>query len=197
MTSPRGYFIVQLASHFETYLAELANEIYYANEELLSINECQLTTREIFELGSIKRIRHHLKRKAVLKLIGNRTYPSIVKAFQDTLHIGIHSGQSPATQAEIHHFIEVRNIVVHNDGQASQPYFARMSNYDPAPPRMLQNVGDSLLVDFTWLFEVAEKLLGLADFVDAEVLKRWITTASPDWDSTDFEIYFLEDFLED
>jgi hypothetical protein len=138
--------IVQLASHFETCLAELANEIYYANEELLFISERQLTTRKIFELGSIKRIRHHLKRKAVLELIGNRTYPSIVKAFQNTLHIGIHSSQSPATKAEIHHFIEVRNIVVHNEGQASQSYFARMSNYDPAPPRMLENVGDSLVI---------------------------------------------------
>jgi hypothetical protein len=55
----------------------------------------------------------------------------------------------------------------------------------------------SLPVDFTWLFEVAEKLLGLAAFIDAEVREQWITTASPDWDSSDFEAYFLEDFLED
>lgn len=186
--------VIQLASHFEIYLVELANEIYYANEEeLLIIGEKQLSTKQIYELGSFDRIRQYLKRKAIQNKLANKSYPKIVETFQNTFHIGIHCAASPATQAKIHHFIEVRNIIVHNDGHASSIYFERMGIYDSPYTGALKNIGDSPEVDFIWFFELAEKLLKLGDFIDAESQKRWVTTACPDWDSKDFDIFFIED----
>ena len=63
--------ITRLASHFKTYLMALANEIYYSNEEeLLAIDQRQLSTRQIYELGSFNRIRQYLKRKGMVQKPG-------------------------------------------------------------------------------------------------------------------------------
>jgi hypothetical protein len=183
--------VVQLVSHFETFIAELLNDIYYSNPELLAINEKQLTTKEIFEIGSVKKIRHYLKRKMVSKFI-TKSYPDMVGAFQRNLYIGVHSRHSPFTQKEIHNIIEFRNIIVHNDGQASNLYFDRMSIYESPPADMLEKIGDSVPTNFVWFFTSANKLLGIGNFIDAESQKKWTTTASADWDGTDFDIYFLE-----
>ncbi|MCH7497718.1 MAG: hypothetical protein IH971_07705 [Candidatus Marinimicrobia bacterium] len=107
--------IVQLASHFEIFISELVSEVYFANTSLLAIDELQLTTRQILEIGSIEKIRQYLIEKATRNLI-SRSYPALVEAFQHTFHVGLHQSHAPLPQVEIHHFIEIRNLIVHNDG---------------------------------------------------------------------------------
>ncbi len=184
--------IVQLVSHFETFLAELLNDIYYSHIELLINDERQLTTKEIFELGSLQKIHQHLKQKAVSSII-TKSYPNIVSAFQRNFYVGIHSKNSPVEQKEIHHLIEIRNVLIHNDGHASNLYFERMSIYDPPCQNMLKKSGGSVPIDFIWFLTSSEKILRVGDFIDAEIQKKWITTASPEWNKSNFDAYFLED----
>lgn len=167
--------IVNIASCYEIYLRELAKEIYRYNQELLKIDEKQLTTKEILSYESLAELCDELIEKSVTNLI-MLTYPDIVKKFESKFHIGIHSKKSPMTIFEVHHFLEVRNIIVHNEGHASKLFFQRLNSYDEKSPLEIKGELNSPKTDFEYIASFKDKLILLAEHIDNEARSKWKTT---------------------
>ena len=165
--------ITQLASEYEIFLTSLLKEILRRNETLLDINEKQLSTKKIFELGSIKKIRSFLIQKKSIEF-AMLSYPKKVDYFQSQFHIGIHSKKSPFTLSEVHDFIEVRNIIIHNDGHANEQYFERLKDYNQET--LVKRTHFSLKPDFVWFISFAKQLLALGYFIENDISKKWKTT---------------------
>ncbi|WP_201595506.1 hypothetical protein [Psychrobacter vallis] len=164
----------QLVSNYEKFLNELTRDIFIRNHHLLAVDEKQLTTKEIFELGNIDKIRNVLIGKKVMDQAMS-AYPKRVEQFQKIFYVGIHSKKSPVSVAELHDLIEVRNVIQHNDGHASPQYFKRMAGYGDY--RLLLPLSYSTpTVDFKWLLSFAQKMLHLAEYIDIEVANKWVTT---------------------
>jgi hypothetical protein len=167
--------IVNTASAFEIYLRDLATEIYRYNSELLKIDEKQLSSKEILEFNNLDDIKEELIERAVTNLIMNN-YPELVKKFESRFHIGIHSAKSPISQYEIHHFLEVRNIIVHNEGHASKLFFTRLNKYALSSPLGIDMEFSTPNLNFEYLNEFKDKLIELAEFIDIQAKERWETT---------------------
>ena len=161
---------VQLATIYEVYLAELIGEALRDNLELISIEEKQLTTAEIFALGDFGKIRERLIDRWVFKF-GMGSYPVKVDRLQSKFHIGIHSDRAPIEIFDVHDFVEVRNVLSHSDGHASSEYHERMSGY--GRQTLLRGRYASPTVDFRWLMGFSERLAELCDFIELEMSDRW------------------------
>lgn len=164
----------QLVSNYENFLNELTKDIFIRNSHLLAVDEKQLTTKEIFELGNIDKIRNVLIGKKVMDQAMS-AYPKRVDQFQKIFYVGIHSKKSPISIAELHDLMEVRNVIQHNDGHVSPQYFKRMANYKDYG-LLLPLSYSTPTVDFKWLLSFAQKMLHLAEYIDVEVANKWVTT---------------------
>jgi len=167
--------IVNIASCYEIYIRELAEEIYRYNEDLLKNSEKQFTTEEIFAFSSMKDLKEELINRSVTKLIMSN-YPNLVNKYESRFHIGIHSSKSPVTLFEVHHFLEVRNIIVHNEGHASKLFFERLKNYFELSPLNIKKPNDSPELNFEYLNKFKDKLIVLAEFIDNQAMQKWQTT---------------------
>lgn len=165
--------IVQLATLYEVFLAELIADILWRNDEWLEADERQLTAKEIFKIGSIEDIRAKLIDRKILDF-AMLSYPKKVERFQKEFHVGLHHKTFPLSLFEVHDFLEVRNVIVHNDGHASDQYHDRMSGYNQPP--LLQGKYESPEINFSWLLTFGQKLICLCNQVDKEVRNKWKTT---------------------
>ena len=168
--------IALLVSNYEQFLNDQTSDILWRNPDILAIEERQLTTKQIFNLGNIDDIKEFLIEKKLLEHT-MLSYPKRVDAFQRYFHVGIHSKKAPLSLEKVHDLIEVRNVVLHSGGYASPKYFERMSahtkhGYKP----LLKKELDTLNVDFVWIIGFAKSLLELAGYIDEEVAKKWKTT---------------------
>lgn len=169
---PRALFhtaITQLAAAYEIFLHDLAEEVYLKNTELLVAKEKQLSTEEILQLGSFDSIIEELKDRAVNNLI-SLSYPNIVERFGRVFHIGIHDKNSPASLFAVHHLIEKRNIIVHNNGWVSKNYMQRMSVY--SEPSIIE-FREEVPINFEEFFDDLELVVKLALYVDECIQKKW------------------------
>jgi hypothetical protein len=165
--------IVQLATLYEVYLGELMADILWRNDEWLEGDERQLTAKEIFKIGSIEDIRAKLIDKRILDF-AMLPYPKKVERFQKDFHVGLHHKTFPLSLFQVHDFLEVRNVIVHSDGHASDQYLNRMSGYNQPP--LLQMRYETLEINFSWLLTFGQKLIWLCNHVDEAVQKKWKTT---------------------
>jgi hypothetical protein len=165
--------IVQLATLYEVFLAELIEDILLRNNEWLELDERQLTAKEIFKLGSIENIRAKLIDRKILDF-AMLSYPKKVEKFQKEFHVGLHHKTFPLSLFEVHDFLEVRNVIVHSDGHASDQYLERMSSYHQLS--LLRWKYDTLGINFSWLLTFGQQLIFLCNLVDEEVSKKWTTT---------------------
>jgi hypothetical protein len=164
--------IVQLATLYEVFLSELIKEILKFNDSWLEIEEKQITTKKIFSLGSLEKIKWKLIEKKILDFT-MLSYPKKVEKFEKEFHVGLHHKSFPLTLFEVHDFLEVRNIIVHNDGHASTHYFDRLKSYNQDP---LLKDKYSPEVNFSWLFTFGENLISLCCLVDKKISEKWTTT---------------------
>lgn len=172
--------VIQLAAAFETYVAEVLADVFLNNDALVANSDRPLSAAEVFDFGSLEKLKHHLIEDTIAKYLA-KSYPHMVERFERQLHVGLHSKRSPVPLPEAHHFFEVRNIVVHNEGRASPQYLDRMKPYADAPPAgCLAKKGDSFPIDYSWLFDQGHMLLKLGVFADQEITSKWRTTASPE-----------------
>lgn len=180
---PRQLFasgVTQLASAFEIYLGEVLADVYHNNESLLRALDKQLPVSTVLALESLQDLRQLLIEQEVSNFV-SESYPKLVARLQKNLHVGLHSERSPVKKCEAHHFFEIRNIIVHNEGRASSQYLERLASYSGDPPKaQLRNKKDSFPVDFEWLFSQGRMLFDLACFLDKELGEKWTTTAAPD-----------------
>jgi hypothetical protein len=165
--------IVQLATLYEVYLGELIADILWRNDEWLEGDERQLTTKEIFKIGNIEDIRAKLIDRKILDF-AMLPYPKKVERFQKEFRVGIHHKTFPLSLFQVHDFLEVRNVIVHSDGHASDQYLDRMSGYEQPP--LLQGRYETLEINFSWLLTFGQKLIWLCNHVDEAVQKKWETT---------------------
>jgi hypothetical protein len=166
--------ISQLVAMYEFFLTELAEEILWRHRELLGTDEKQLTSREIFELGDIKKIHFALIQRKVFSL-GMSGYPKRVKTFQSLFHIGLHSTDSPLRIEELHDLIEIRNLIQHSDGFASDEYFQRMSIYNGYKTLLTKQYG-VLKTDFLWLLTFGGELVAQVEYIDNAIAEKWKTS---------------------
>jgi hypothetical protein len=174
---PRALYytaITQLVSEFEIYLGSLAREVYLYNPSLLAVEEKQLSSAELIELGTYDRIVQELTDRAVNKLV-MLSYPNLVQRFNREFHVGIHHSDSPASLFDIHHMIEQRNIIVHNNGYSSPLYLERMAGYNN--PDVLKP-HRSVRPDFLRFYAMLDATAALCDYVDARVREKWNTSAT-------------------
>ena len=165
----------QLVSNYEIFLNELTEEIFIRHDEFLAVDEKQLTTKDIFELGDLDSIREVLIKKKVMDHAMS-AYPKRVDLFQKQFFVGIHSKKAPITLAEVHDLMEVRNVIQHSDAHASPQYFKRMGNYKPDYKLLLEREHSTPKVDFEWLLSMVQNLLKLTEYIDGEVAKKWKTS---------------------
>ena len=167
--------IVNIASSYEIYLRDLATEIYRYNTDLLKIDEKQLSTREVLEFENVDDIKAELIDRSVTNLIMSN-YPDLVKRYESRFHIGIHGKRAALSLHETHHFLEVRNLIVHNDGHASKLFFKRLKGYDKKSPLGILDKHNSAELNFEYLNEFRDKLIALSEFIDAQAMNKWETT---------------------
>jgi len=171
-----NHSISHLVTNYEMFLNQLTEDILWRNIELLLIDERQLTTKQIFDLGNIEKIQEFLVDKKVFEH-AMLAYPKRVEVFQSLFHVGIHSKKSPIILAKVHDFIEVRNVILHTGGHASSQYISRVSGYiQKGYKPILEDELDTPKVDFVWLIEFAMDLIKLAEFIDEQVAQKWKTT---------------------
>ena len=170
--------VSQLVSEYEIYLASLAREIYIYNPELLSANERrrdkQLTNAEILAAGSYDRILNALVERAVFKLTA-LPYPALVERFNREFRVGIHHATSPATLFTVHHLIEQRHLIVHNNGYVSDQYIERMSAYEGED---ILGEHNAISVSFKSFFDHLYTLAALGDYIDGKVKNTWQTSTA-------------------
>jgi hypothetical protein len=169
----RGLFfsaVTQLVSIYEIFIADLAKEIFRNNHELLAIPEKQLSSEKIIRLESYEKIIDELIDRAIRKFTYGTSYPKLVERFQTKFHIGIHDRNSPAQLFAVHHLIEKRNIIVHNDGVASSTYIERMKNYGNAE---LIKEDDEVIIDFTKFYNDLVVIRELGEYIETCVQTRW------------------------
>ncbi len=172
--------ISQLVTSYEVFLNELTEDILWRNVSLLSVDEKQLSTKEIFELGDIEEIQRTLIEKKVMDHAMS-AYPKRVEGFQKLFHVGVHSKKSPMGLVELHDLIEVRNVIQHNDGHGSTHYIQRMSVYkDLDYTNLIKSEYYTPKIDFNWLIDFGVRILELAEFLDEEVSEKWTTTRNSD-----------------
>ena len=164
--------IVNISSLYEIYIRDIANEVIWANSELLSNDEKQLTTKEILSYNNLEDLRIELTDRATNKLIMSQ-YPNLVHKFNKKFHVGIHCEKSPMTLFEMHHFLEVRNIIVHNDGRASSIFYKRLNDYCLPSPLGIKGELCSPNLDFDYIIKFKDKLISLVEYIDKEVTKKW------------------------
>lgn len=162
--------VTQLVSIYEILIGDLAREIFKNNHELLAIKEKQLTSEDIIELNSYEKIIDVLIDRAVSKFTHSTSYPDLVKRFHTKFRIGIHDKHSPVEMFPIHHLIEKRNIVVHNDGVASSSYVERMRNYKQT--EILEEY-DEIVIDFVGFYNELSMIRNLGTYIENCVYKRW------------------------
>lgn len=165
--------VVQLATLYEVFLSELIEDILWNNDKWLEIEEKQLTTKEIFDLGNLENIRMKLMERKVLDF-AMLSYPKKVERFEKEFHVGLHQKKFPLSLFEVHDFLEVRNVIVHSDGHASQHYVERMKNYNQ--PTLIQRRFSTPKVDFSWLISFGKDLISLCSLVDEKISQKWKTT---------------------
>jgi len=164
----------QLSTTFDVYLSELASEALRLNPELLSIDEKQLTTSEILELGSFDEIKERLIQRWTFRF-GMESYPVKAERMQSKFRIGIHSNRSPMELFDVHDFVEVRNVLVHTGGHAtSSQYHDRMRHY--GRNTLIRSAYGTVATDFKWLMNFAECLAELCCFIDKEMRAKWTLT---------------------
>jgi|GEM_PF-2635227 len=175
---PRALFhtaITQLVTAYELFLQDLAEEVYLKNTELLEVKEKQLSTEEILQLGSFDSIVRELKNRAVNNLI-SLSYPNLIERFGRTFHVGIHDKDSPASLFAVHHLIEKRNVVVHNNGWISKNYIQRLSIYsDPS----IKELGEEVSINFEEFFDDLAMIMKLAFYVDGCIQSKWKVSSYP------------------
>lgn len=175
-----GSGVIQLAAAFEAYLGDVLADVHFNNDSLIRAHDKQLPVSTVLALESLEDVRRLLIEEEVAGFL-SAAYPSLVDRFERRLHVGLHSKKSPVKKCEAHHFFEVRNIIVHNEGRASSQYLERLAPYAGDPPEaQLRKKGESFPVDFGWLFSQGRMLFDLASFLDKELTEKWTTTAAPD-----------------
>lgn len=166
----------QIVSLYDFYLNQITLDILIRNNDILAIDEHQLTTKTIFSLENLDNIAGYLAEKKVLEH-AMLSYPKRVDVFQRMFHVGIHSIKSPISLELVHDIVEVRNVIMHNDGYASSLYFARLSPYiQNGYKPLLKDEYDTREIDFIWLIRISTDLLKLAVFIDEQVSLKWKTT---------------------
>lgn len=165
--------LTQLVTHWERYVASIAEEVYSHQPELLAIEERQLTSREVLECVDLAEVRQLLMQRALSKLT-MASYPNVVRRFADQFHIDIHGDDSPLSLFRMHHLVEQRNVVVHGAGFVSKQYADRMSSYEH--PAVLKE-HQSIRPDFKELFDELEHVWELGQYVDRKVSDQWDCTA--------------------
>lgn len=169
----RGLFhtaITRLVSVYEILIGDIAKEIYKNNHDLLAIEERQLTSAEIVELQTYDKVIESLIERAVSKLVHEITYPKLVDRFHRTFHVGIHDRESPVQLFAVHHLIEKRNIIVHNDGVASSTYVAKMQDYNDDS---ILEENDELPVDFVSFYDDLSMIRKLGSYIESCAQHRW------------------------
>lgn len=165
--------IVQLATIYEVFLSELIREILVHNDEWLESHERPFTAKEIFQIGTIDEIRRKLMSEKILDY-AMLSYPKKVKKFEKDFHVGLHQKNFPLSLFEVHDFLEVRNVIVHNDGHASEHYVERMSFYNQKT--LIKGRYSTLEIDFSWLLTFGQTLLSQCVMVDESIDKKWKTS---------------------
>lgn len=167
--------LTRIASCYEGYLNQLMHELYWHND-IIQSSEIKVPISEVFRFNSLESLEDDLIQNIILSTI-MQSYPKLVKTFQDRFFIGIHSRNAPITLEEVHNFIELRNLVVHNHGHANKHYLDRVKKYqDLNFPELLKRQHSSISVNFHWLFTISDQLLKLGDFIDKQAQERWNTS---------------------
>jgi hypothetical protein len=169
--------LVQLASHYEMFLTKLAEEIYL-NNDLIKECERKLTVAEVMKFRDFDELTANVIKDLTTDLV-HKSYPNIVSSYEHGFHIGIHDKTSPISLPVVHNLIELRNVVVHNDGHASKLYLERTLSYkEQKLPKVLTYEYESLEIDFPWLIDTAKFLLRLGNHIDQQARKRWKTSVT-------------------
>lgn len=162
--------LTQLVSAYEIFIGDTARAILRDEKELLAVDERQLTSKEIIDLQDYEKLIDVLIERAVSKLTHNVTYPKLVNRFHIKYHIGIHNRNSPVQLFQVHHLIEKRNIIVHNDGVASSKYIEKLSSY--SSPELLDE-NEELLVDFLRFYNDLLMIMELGKYIETCTQKKW------------------------
>ncbi|MBM7558155.1 hypothetical protein [Halanaerobacter jeridensis] len=167
--------LTQLVGHYEKFLWELGWDIYYFND-ILKKSKKKFTASRIAKFDNYD----ELKDDIICELLTNlmmKPYTKIVSQYESRFHIGIHK-KAPISLEVVSNLIQLRHVIVHNEGHASKKYLTKMSNYDKEDiPKMLQKRYESVDIDFQWYFEMCKLLLDLGDHIDQQARKRWKTSA--------------------
>lgn len=169
--------IINIVSGYEQYLKEIATELFIWNEELLETNEKQLTTSEILDYHDMDDLKEDLTERAVTKLMMS-SYPNLVSKFERYFHTGIHDKSSPISLFEMHHLIEVRNIIVHNDGHHTSLFEDRLKQYESKSPLGLDGAYSSPKINFDYINTFKDKVLLLTQHIDKQIISKWATSLS-------------------
>jgi len=164
--------IVQLSTIYEVFLSELMTEILRHNDEWLEKDERQITVKELFKCRNLTDARFKLIDRKILDF-AMLSYPKKVERFEKEFHVGLHHKSFPLTLFQVHDFLEVRNIIVHNDGYSSEQYVERMGVYNQPP---LLEKKQKLTVHFSWFLDFGQKLIFLCNLVDEQIDNKWTTS---------------------
>ena len=176
----RGTFyaaITQLVSTYEIFLEDIAREIYRCNISLLADEKKPkeelliLTSLEIVQLADYDNVIEALMNRAINRLSRDMSYPKLVGRFQNAFHVGIHDQDSPIQQIfPVHHLIEKRNIIVHNDGQASLEYVEKMKIYNDSS---ILKKDEEVPVDFQDFYNHLSMIREIGKYIELCVQSRW------------------------
>ena len=167
--------IVNIASCYEIYLRDLAEEIYHYNKILLEKKRKQYSKNSIASLKSVRNSEEQLVEQLVNDIIhGN--YSDKVKKFENAFNVRLHSMKSPLSLFEMHHFFEVRNIIVHEDGYASKMFFKKLNRYSKPSPLGIKNEFNSPEINFSYINQFKDKLKAFAELTDNKVRAKWKTS---------------------
>jgi len=162
--------LTQLVSVYEILIGDTARAILNGHNELLGVDERQLTSKEIVELQNYERVIDDLIERAVSKFTHNVAYPDLVTRFHSKFHIGIHDMNSPVQLFPVHHLIEKRNIIVHNDGITSSKYIEKMRGYNT--PEILAE-DEELPIDFMSFYNDLLMIRQLGTYIETCTQGRW------------------------
>lgn len=170
--------LFRIVSFFENYLDDLIHELFWYNKSLLQKEDKKITISEIFKFENFKNFENNLIDNLTMAIL-MKPYSKLVSIFEKKFYIGIHDKNFPVQFEEINNFIELRNLIAHNNGYANKQYLNRVQGYEELNfPGVLTKINSPLKIDFNWLYEITIKLLYLSKNIDRQATDKWNTSAN-------------------
>lgn len=162
--------LVSTVSMCEVFLGQVMRAFLRSKPEAISGSEVRFKFSDISQFDSIQSLRDHHVERQVEAVIRQGGIDDWMKWFEGK--VNIYYPQVTGNALEVREIFQRRHIHVHNDGDVSDLYLAKMSDL-PTPP----SLGEYLVVDEEYLTGAVDRLrvFGIALVL---VISRRLTKAS-------------------